>query len=559
MVSVAAGSSLDLSGRDQKFAGLSGGRLGFQCHYQWHEPRPQVAANQTYTFSGTIGSTFPTSAFIKSGLGTQILSGTNTYTGATTINTGTLQLGFGTVSSNILPSASALVLGGGTLTLSGIGTQTMNGLTTSASTSSRIVSGANETLTLGALTSAGAGSSLNFNTSAGGANASTSNVGTGIVVLTGQASGAPINPGFTVLDAGGFGLATVNASNRVIRLTTGALLPASGANSTTAYTVNNNPGGSSAAGSSSLNLTASAAAASITVDTTPASGVLTLNSGVLLRNNIWNFGGVGSNTYLITGSAGGAGLTSVAAGDGLTLNIYNNAAVTIASPILANGNNAVLVNGAGTGAIILAGENTYSGGTTITTGTLQLGVGGASGSITGNVTNNGNIVFNRSDDFTFAGVISGSGGVANNGNILRFSAAQTYAGPTQINTGILVLPTTVDFGLSASSVVTVAGASFLDLSGRNQKFAGLSGGGSVYSFNSSGTSLTLQVAPSQSYTFSGVIGGTYPDFSLIKSDLGTQILSGTNTYTGHDHDQCRHAADREQWNNRLASRGQRDH
>ena len=39
---------------------------------------------------------------------------------------------------------------------------------------------------------------------------------------------------------------------------------------------------------------------------------------------------------------------------------------------------------AGTGTVILTGTNTYSGGTTIAAGTLQVGNGGTTGSIAGN-------------------------------------------------------------------------------------------------------------------------------------------------------------------------------
>ena len=49
------------------------------------------------------------------------------------------------------------------------------------------------------------------------------------------------------------------------------------------------------------------------------------------------------------------------------------------------------------------------GGTTIAAGTLQLGDGGADGSILGDVLDNGTLAFNRSDVATFAGTISGSG------------------------------------------------------------------------------------------------------------------------------------------------------
>jgi autotransporter-associated beta strand protein len=187
----------------------------------------------------------------------------------------------------------------------------------------------------------------------------------------------------------------------------------------------------------------------------------------------------------------------------------------------------------GTGTLILNGANTYSGGTTINGGTLQIGAGGSTGSIAGNVTDNGTLAFNRSDDFTFGGVISGTGGMVNNGYILRLSAAQTYTGPTIINFGYLVLPTTVDQGLSAASIVNVATGSFLDLSSRAQTFGGLVGGGTVYSYNTSAGSLTVGVATGQSYSFSGTLGGsTYPNFAFAKSGGGTQILSGANTYTG---------------------------
>src|SRR5690606_41904471 len=58
---------------------------------------------------------------------------------------------------------------------------------------------------------------------------------------------------------------------------------------------------------------------------------------------------------------------------------------------------------AGSGTTTLTGTNTYSGGTTISAGTLSIGNAGVQASITGAVTNNGALQFNRSDTVNFAG------------------------------------------------------------------------------------------------------------------------------------------------------------
>lgn len=322
-----------------------------------------------------VDSTGPT-ALTKSGSATWVLSGANAYSGATVVNGGRLSLAFGTVSSDIIAPASTLALGGGTLELSGAGSQTLNGLSTTSNTSSRILLGAGQTLNLGMLTFAGGGSSLHFDTAAGGADAATSTVGTGIVVLAGQIPGEAIHPGYTVSDTGGFGLATVNGSDQVVRQTTGAtLLPASGSSPSIDYRIDNNPGGGTADGSSSLTLTTTADARSLTVDTTTAAGVLTLDPGVEFYNSMWHFGGAGSNDYQINGGGGGAGILSLGFGDPISINNHNAAPVTFAAPLLANGSNAVNLNGDGT--TVFSGSNTYTGRTTVNAGTLKV-TGGTS-------------------------------------------------------------------------------------------------------------------------------------------------------------------------------------
>ncbi|WP_291406243.1 autotransporter outer membrane beta-barrel domain-containing protein, partial [Devosia sp.] len=69
----------------------------------------------------------------------------------------------------------------------------------------------------------------------------------------------------------------------------------------------------------------------------------------------------------------------------------------------------------GAGTLTLTGANSFTGGTVIEAGVLQLGAGGTSGSILGDVANNGLLAFNRSDKVTFGGTITGTGGIQQRG------------------------------------------------------------------------------------------------------------------------------------------------
>ena len=84
------------------------------------------------------------------------------------------------------------------------------------------------------------------------------------------------------------------------------------------------------------------------------------------------------------------------------------------------------------------GANTYTGGTTISAGTLQLGDGGARGGIIGNVVNNSTLSFNRADAMIIDGEISGTGAVNQIGTgTTILTGDNTYTGPTTISAGTL--------------------------------------------------------------------------------------------------------------------------
>lgn len=130
--------------------------------------------------------------------------------------------------------------------------------------------------------------------------------------------------------------------------------------------------------------------------------------------------------------------------------------------VISNGTNPLGVEKTGPNTWTLTADNTYSGVTTISGGTLQVGDGGATGTAGfGNVVNNGSLVINRSGEFTFGNAISGTGSLTHSGPAFTIlNSAGSYTGDTLISAGTLS-PTVAS--LDDGSTIRLSGTGTLDL------------------------------------------------------------------------------------------------
>jgi autotransporter-associated beta strand protein len=117
------------------------------------------------------------------------------------------------------------------------------------------------------------------------------------------------------------------------------------------------------------------------------------------------------------------------------LTIVYGSTGTIAGAI--SGGGAVIMAGSGN-PVLTSTNNSWTGGTTISSGTFTIGDGGADGSLPGNVSNNSKLVFNSSSSLTVAGNISGTGTLTQSGTgATVLSGAESYTGTTTISAGTL--------------------------------------------------------------------------------------------------------------------------
>ncbi|RIJ31354.1 autotransporter-associated beta strand repeat-containing protein [Henriciella algicola] len=148
-----------------------------------------------------------------------------------------------------------------------------------------------------------------------------------------------------------------------------------------------------------------------------------------------------------------AGSIQFGAGDGEIVFNHTDAGYTFALDIDGDGEVRQIA-----GTTILTGANTYAGGTLISGGTLQIGNGGTTGSILGDVVNNSSLVFSRSDDLNYNGIISGNGSVTKvSAGTLRLLGANTYSGLTTVSDGALVVDGSIAGDANVSTGARLSG------------------------------------------------------------------------------------------------------
>ncbi|AEB56763.1 Ig-like domain-containing protein [Ectopseudomonas mendocina] len=240
---------------------------------------------------------------------------------------------------------------------------------------------------------------------------------------------------------------------------------------------------------------------------------------------------------------------------GTTQTFTNGSGDTAAISSLIAGSGALTKAGAGNLSLSGAG-NTFSGGTSISAGTLTVSGGNAlsdSGSVSvasgatlalsdneavGNLSGAGSINLgnstlstNQSADTSFSGTISGNGGLTVSQSVsatyaLTLSGSNSYSGATTLlNYGWLKL--NGEASISNSSAVQVNGNSVLTLLS-DQTIGSLASSAATASIQLGSYTLSAG-GDNSSTTVAGVISG---NGALIKQGNGTLTLAGSNTYMG---------------------------
>ncbi len=469
----------------------------------------------------------------KSGAATQTFSGLNTYTGSTSVAgtalvTGTLAAGIAqSGASGAFGNNSAVTMGtNGILNLANFN-ESIGSLTGSATTGS---------VTLGTATLTVGGNNTSPATYAGiisGTGGSLTKVGgTGTLDLSGvntYTGNTTVSAGTLTISGAGSIYSTIGAGAATVTVATVAQILLSGAATDNALGFGTNE---TWAVSGTINSTGGSA------QTLPST--VTLNngtlSGVISTGGNAQYGTYFANFPVATITANGASNIINAANIGLgsTLTLatpLSSDALSVSSAIgVVSGQVAGGVTKTGAGTVTLTGTNAYTGNTTLTAGTLNLGVAesvnvsgplgkqlaNAAGTI---ILNGGTLQYSaannndysgrfstaasqaynvdtNSQSVTWATALSSSGGTLSKSGAgtLTLTGPNTYSGSTTISAGTLQIGSagTLGAGAYAGAIAISLGATLQDSSSAGQTLSGaISGGGAILKdTNTSDLSLT---------------------------------------------------------------------
>jgi len=540
--------------------------------------------NAGYAISGS-------GAVVKQGGGAQTLSAANSYTGATTISAGTLNLtgqetgSSITVNSNavINEAASGVIAGPGvTFTHNSTGTSTLSGLNTylGATAISNGVLNLNNAFTSGstsgnmlvanggtAVINPGAGKTVTFS---GGGYGNSVLIGDGaytgaVVVVSGTLTLAPtaadtdgaasIRLGCNAATANG----TLTVNGGTLNVPGRILMAANNATATSTLNVN---GGTLNVGTAGVTASISGNGTNVLWFNT-GTATVNLNGGTLALGEIYNNAALGTMNFYFNGGTLQALNNNAlfAAGSGLNLNVSTNGgtidaagyAITITNGLVhASALGAVadggltVTNSAGTGTLTLSGANTYTGPTIIQVGTLALGSSATlpnSASIT--VSNGATFDVSQPSSFTLGNnqILQGSGTV--NGSVATPASAGSKIFPGGAGVvGTLAFNNDLNLGSGGSVYFDVNNGSYA--TGNDQVTVGgtltLSSGtaihivaGSTAKLDTNGDYVLFAVngsasmATTPTLVFDSPVPANYANFSLAAS--GNNIVLQYNQTT----------------------------
>ena len=473
------------------------------------------------TFNGNVTGA---GGLTKSGANLLTLNGAHTYTGATTVSGGSIRFGANGATASTL-ATSGLSLAAGT-TAYFADSQTFAGTTSGAGVLNREAGGT--TVLTGAIAHTG-GTVIN-----GG----TLQIGNG--GSTGTHSGATTlsNNGTLAFNRAGISVYTGAISGTGFVTKTGpGIVSLGGANT---YS-----GATTISGGTLVFANRNALYNAVTGNWTAAN--LVVNSG---GTAAFNIGGAGEFTSsdLAALSALGTASGGFKSGSSLGLDTTNAVGGTTYGNVIANPNggaNALGFAKLGTGQLTLTAANTYSGGTSVSAGSLLMGnvsalgtgpVSVASGALLdtaaygldlarlsgqGTATGSGVFSYSGASASTVANILAGTASVTKSGaGQFTLSGNNTFSGGTAVNAGTLALGSATALG--AGPVVVASGAT-LDTGSYGLDLARLSGPGTA-----TGTGIYSFTAGTDHAVATGLGGSA----SLSKAGTGTLTLSGTNTYSG---------------------------